>query len=202
MIVTQKLVEEINGLVANESLILGIDKSMPALLGESAENVVVLSIEFDVVLVEVVEKVFRAKDFGDFDQLVTVAVPVEEWLLPKNHACKHSAQRPHVQAIVVLLKVDQQLGTLEVPASVKISDSAQSSLELANLRDSDVVLGPCMVKFRQTPVNQAQLSVLMIDHNVMRLDIPVHDAFAVTEVKGFEKLIDVISHVVVLKLGV
>lgn len=42
----------------------------------------------------------------------------------------------------------------------------------------------------------------MIDHNVMRLDITVHDAFAVAEVQGFEQLEDVVPYVVVLELGV
>ena len=42
----------------------------------------------------------------------------------------------------------------------------------------------------------------MIDHDVVRLDITVHDAFAVAEVKGLEQLEDVVPYVVVLELGV
>lgn len=42
----------------------------------------------------------------------------------------------------------------------------------------------------------------MIDHNVMRLDISVHDAFTVAVVQRLEKLVYVVPHVVVLKLGV
>jgi hypothetical protein len=42
----------------------------------------------------------------------------------------------------------------------------------------------------------------MIDHNVMRLNISVHDAFAVAEVEGLEELKYVVPHVVVLELGV
>jgi hypothetical protein len=42
----------------------------------------------------------------------------------------------------------------------------------------------------------------MIDHNVMGLDITVHNSFAVAEVQGLEQLEDVVSHVVVLELGV
>lgn len=42
----------------------------------------------------------------------------------------------------------------------------------------------------------------MIDHNVMRLDITVHDSFAVAEVQGLEQLEDVVSYVVVLEFGV
>ena len=42
----------------------------------------------------------------------------------------------------------------------------------------------------------------MIDHNVMRLDVAVHDAFAVAEVQCFEQLVDVVAHVVILEFGV
>jgi hypothetical protein len=34
----------------------------------------------------------------------------------------------------------------------------------------------------------SHLPVLMVDHNVMRLDISVHDALAVAEVQRLEKL--------------
>lgn len=46
------------------------------------------------------------------------------------------------------------------------------------------------------------LSVLMIDHNVMRLHISVHDALAVTEVQGLEEFVDVESDVEVREFGV
>ena len=45
-------------------------------------------------------------------------------------------------------------------------------------------------------------SVLMIDHNVMRLDVSVHDAFAVAEVQRLEQLVDVEPNVEVVELGV
>jgi hypothetical protein len=42
----------------------------------------------------------------------------------------------------------------------------------------------------------------MIDHNVMRFDVSVHDAFAVTEVQRFQQLIDVESDVVIHESGI
>jgi hypothetical protein len=42
----------------------------------------------------------------------------------------------------------------------------------------------------------------MIDHNVMRLDITVHDAFAVAVVERLEQFENVVSYVIVLELGV
>lgn len=48
----------------------------------------------------------------------------------------------------------------------------------------------------------AHLPLLMVDHNVVRLDITVHDAFAVTVVQSLQQLEDVVPYVVVLELGV
>lgn len=76
-----------------------------------------------------------------------------------------------------------------------------------------------MVKLGQTPINQAELdhvswrisnrtagetylSVLMIDHNVMRFHISVHDALAVTEIKCLEEFEDVVSNIEIVEFGV
>ena len=80
-----------------------------------------------------------------------------------------------------------------------------------------------MVEFGETPVDQPKLSesqwplrrkkdragaraayfsVLMVDHNVMRLHVAVHDALAVTVVQSLEELKNVVPHVVVLELGI
>lgn len=42
----------------------------------------------------------------------------------------------------------------------------------------------------------------MIDHNVMRFHIAVHDALAVTEVQRLEKLEDVVPDINILELGI
>lgn len=54
-----------------------------------------------------------------------------------------------------------------------------------------------MVELCQTPVNQPQLSLLVIDHNVVRLDISVHDAFGVAEIESLEQFKDVVPDIVV-----
>ena len=47
------------------------------------------------------------------------------------------------------------------------------------------------VKVSETPVDELQLAALVVNHDVARLDIPVHDAFGVRIVKSFEQLIHV-----------
>ena len=58
------------------------------------------------------------------------------------------------------------------------------------------------VSFEISGGEMACLSVLMIDHNVMRLHIAVHNALAVAEVEGLEELEDVVPHVDVVEFGV
>jgi hypothetical protein len=113
---------------------------MPRLLRVSAEYVVVLRIQLDIVLVEVIEQVFSAQYLRNLDKLIRVAVAVEKWFSPEDHRCKHGAQRPHVQRVVVFLEIDQQFRSLEVTRS-----------------NANVVLSTGVVKLSKTPVDQSQL---------------------------------------------
>lgn len=198
VIVAQQLVEEVNGLIGHEALVLRCDEAVPGLLLEAAENVVVLGIELYLVLVEVLEQLVSAKDLGNLNKLVGIALTVEKGLLAKNHGRKHGAETPHVKAVVVFLEVDEQFGSLKVAGC-----------------DSDVVFGSRMVELGQTPIDEtelerniskskhcgfpcsegAYLAVLMINHDIVWLDIAVHDALAVTEVQGFEELKNIVANV-------
>lgn len=46
------------------------------------------------------------------------------------------------------------------------------------------------------------LSVLMVDHNVVRLDVSVHDAFTVAVVKRLQQLKDVVTNIDVVEFRV
>ena len=48
-----------------------------------------------------------------------------------------------------------------------------------------------MIELRQTPVNQPQSSVFMINHNIVRLHIPVHDPHTVTVVQSPQQLVKI-----------
>ena len=71
-------------------------------------------VQFDLILVQILVELFSAEHLGYSDQLVVVVVTVKERLLPENHGGEHAAQGPHVQAVVVHLVVNEQLGSLEV----------------------------------------------------------------------------------------
>ena len=124
-----------------------------------------MRVELDLVLFEIGEELVGAEDLADLDELIVVVVPMEEgflaedlrrrndmggwrlgWVrgLAAHHGREHAAQAPHVEAVVVLLEVDEQLGALEVTR-----------------RDTDIVGCSWMIEFRQTPVDQAELRTLI-----------------------------------------
>ncbi len=137
VIVAQQLVEEVNGLVGYEALVLRRDKAVPGLFLEAAEDVVVLGVELNFVLVEVLKELVGAKNLGNLDKLVGVALTVEEGLLAEDHGRKHGTETPHVKAVVVLLEVDKQFGPFKVTGC-----------------DSDVVFGSRVVELGQAPVDE------------------------------------------------
>lgn len=94
------------------------------------------------------------------------------------HAGKHATQAPHVETVIVLLKVDEQFGALEVARG-----------------DPYVVFCVGVIVFSEAPVNKPELSLLVINHDVVRFHISVHNTARVAEVEGLEQLGDVVAHV-------
>jgi hypothetical protein len=45
-------------------------------------------------------------------------------------------------------------------------------------------------------------SILMVDHNVMRLYVSMHDSLAMAVIQALEQLVDVVSNIDVVELGV
>ena len=61
----------------------------------------------------------------------------------------------------------------------------------------DIVLLSWMVELGEPPVDESELPVLMVDHNIVWFDVPVHDAHAVAVVQGLEELVQVVPDVIV-----
>ena len=56
-----------------------------------------------------------------------------------------------------------------------------------------------MIKFSQTPINQSQFTVGMIDHDVVRFDVAVHDALGMTEIKCLQDLEHIVANIEIVK---
>lgn len=170
---------------------------MPALPRKSPQYVIILSVKLDVVPIQVLEEFFGTKNLGNLDQLIRIAVPVKERLLAEDHRRKHGTQRPHVERVIIFLKIHQQLRSLEISRGYP-----------------HIVFGAWMVQLGEPPIDQSQLSsrkpsldhlteqsrylpLFVVDHDVMWLHVPMHDALAMAEVEGFEKLKDIVTDVIV-----
>lgn len=54
-----------------------------------------------------------------------------------------------------------------------------------------------MVELGETPVDETELSLLMIYHDIVGLHVPMHDAIGMTEIQSLEQLEYVISNIVI-----
>ena len=178
MIVAEKLRHKINRLIRDKVLVVRRDELLPGLLGMPTKNAIEVRIEFEVVGVKVVEELFGSQNFGNLNQLVVVVVTVEEGFLAKDHARKHASETPHVQRVVVLLQIDQEFGPFEVSGGYP-----------------HVVFTPRVVELCQTPINEAQLALLVVDHDIMWFDITVHDTVGMAIVQSLEQLEDIETNI-------
>lgn len=92
MVITEKFVKEVECFRANKALVLRIDERMPRLLRVPRQEIVILRVQLDIVLVQVLEELIGTKNLGDLNELIGVAVSMEEWLLPEDHRGKHGTQ--------------------------------------------------------------------------------------------------------------
>lgn len=88
VVVDEHLREEVEGVLAAEGLVLGLDELVPGLHGHSqvilkvlAKHLDELLIELEVILLHIFVKVVGSENLGDLHELVSVAVPHEEGLL-------------------------------------------------------------------------------------------------------------------------
>ena len=184
VVVPQHLAQQVKSLVTHQLVVLRVDELGPWLArdGVLGEDVFVVGVESESILVEVSVELLRAEDLGNLDELVVVITALEEGLTLEDHTCKHAAQRPDIKRVVVGLEVNKELGSLEVSGS-----------------DAHVVLLVRVVELGQTPINEAQLAVRVVNHDVVRLHVTVHNALRVAIVESFEDLKHVEANVEVVE---
>mmetsp|Transcript_14153 Transcript_14153/g.26511 ORF Transcript_14153/g.26511 Transcript_14153/m.26511 type:complete len:211 (+) Transcript_14153:202-834(+) len=185
MIVHQHPVYEIQHVQTHQMLILGSYELRPRFSRMPAQNVVKVRVQFLIVLVQIGEQAICAKHASDFHKLVVIVLAVEERLLAEYHARQHAPQTPNVQGVIIQLQVDQKLGTLVVSGG-----------------DSDIVLSVRVIKLGEAPINEPKFPVLVVNHDIVRLDVPVHDPLRMAVVESPENLEDVVADVVIGECGI
>ena len=178
MVVAKQFGDKVNGVIRDKMLILRTNELVPRLFRVASQNAVKVRIQLEIIRIQVVEELFCAEHFGNLHQLVVVIMAVKERFLSEDHSSKHASQAPHVERIVVLLQVHQQFRSLEVSRS-----------------NSDIVLSSRVVKLCESPVNEAQLPLLVVNHDVVWLHVPMHDPVGMTIIESLEELKDVEANV-------
>lgn len=178
VVVPQHPVEQVDRLIGHQLVILGRDELGPRLALVLTQDVVVVRVQLQLVLVDVGEQFLSAQDFGNFYELVIVVLTLEKGFLLEYHAGEHAAERPNVQRVIIDLQVDEELGALEIAGG-----------------DAHIVLLSRVVELGQTPVDEAQLAILVVDHNVVGLHIPVNHALRVAVVQRLQHFVDVVADV-------
>ena len=128
-----------------------------------------MRVECQPVFIQVGVQILSAKDLGNLDELIVIVATLEEWFSLKDHARKHAAEGPDIERVVVGLHINEELGALEVAASY-----------------AHIVLLARMVELSQAPVDKAELAVGVVNHDIVRFYIAVHDALAVAVVERFQ----------------
>lgn len=84
MIITKQFVQKVDCGIRHKSLVLRRNKFAPGLARISAENLVILHIQLQIILFQVRKQLIGAKHASNLDQLVIVVVTMEEWLLAED----------------------------------------------------------------------------------------------------------------------
>ena len=166
VIVPQQPVKKADGISVGQMLIFGRHKLLPRRARVATENCVEFAVEPHTVFVEISKEHISAQHTCNLDKLIVVVMAMKKRLPLEDERGEHATQAPHVEAVVVLLKIDEELWSFEISAGY-----------------TDVVLQSRVIELSQTPVNEAKLLLLMVDHDVMGLHISVYDALRVTELK-------------------
>ena len=134
------------------------------------------------VATHVFNEVLRAHRVNYLDQLIVVVRALEEGVHFKEETSEGASHSPHIQRVVVLLVLDEQLGAFVVAGG-----------------HTHVVVILGLVKVGQPPIDQSQVSVIVVDYDVERLHVAVHDAMHVRVLKSLEDHVGVQPDIHVIK---
>ena len=126
-----------------------------------------LRVDRNPILPHVFAQFVAAHYFHYLRQLVRAVLPLEERLQLEDDPSEEAPKAPHVQRIVVEAVLEEDFGRLEETGG-----------------DPDVVLFAKVVELSETPVDNLELLVGMVNDDVLRLDVAVDYASGMGIVKG------------------
>lgn len=116
----------------------------------------------ELVASHVVQQGLGSHDVHDFHKLVIVVLSLKESVHFEHEASERAANCPHVERVIVLFVLDEELGALVIARC-----------------DTHIIFLLRLVEICEAPVDQAQVAIIVVNHNVERLHVTMHDAVKV-----------------------
>jgi hypothetical protein len=126
-----------------------------------------IGIQREIILPHVLQQVVCAEDLSHFDKLIIVVISVKEWILLEDDLSHGASSTPNIKGIMISAVIDKQFGSFVVSRG-----------------NSDVVLLVGEIEIGEAPVNDPQFFLLIVEHDILRLDVSVHDTMRVTVVES------------------
>lgn len=126
------------------------------------------------VLPHVILQVLSAHNIDDFDKLVVVVSSLEERICLEHEPGEGASDSPHVKGVVVFLVFNKEFWSLVIATC-----------------NSHVVLILWLVEIGKTPIDQAQVSVIMVNDDIERFYISMHNSMDVRVLQSFQYFVGV-----------
>lgn len=141
-----------------------------------------ICIQSEIVFPHIFKQVVSTQYFGDLNELIIIVFAKKEGILLENYFCHGASCTPNVERVVILHIIHEKLRPLIVPRS-----------------DSDIVGLVWHIEVGEAPIYHPKLLSFVVKHQILWLDIPVHDALGMTIVQSLKELIHVVSNILVIK---
>jgi len=156
------------------------DETVPRFTSLACEQLKERSIKGKIVLHKELYKIISTKDTNNLNKLIAIITTMEEGLTTEDDSSEHTTKRPHIQTVVIVLKINKKLWTFEVTRG-----------------NTDIVECAWEIKLCKSPVDKTQSTTLVIDHNVMRFNITMHNTTGMTVIQSTKKLEDVVTNIMI-----
>lgn len=181
-IVHKHFIEQVYGFGGASVLVAVGNESFEGSLFRRLDELRDLLGEVELVSAQIFFKVVSSHYADNASHLVIVVTSLKEGVDVEKHSSEGTSQRPDIKRVVVLAVFHQEFRAFVISAS-----------------DTYVILSVRLVKIGQSPVDNTEVSLLMVNNNIQGLDIAMHDSVAMSVVEGFQDFINVESDVQVVK---
>ena len=183
-IVDEHLIQEIDSIRGDSAVVVHVNKGFKGHCVCVLNQLHELLWHVEAVFPHVVLQVLSAHYINDFYQLIVVVSSFKERICLEHETSQRASDRPHVQRIVVFLVFYKKFRSLVIATC-----------------NPNIVFVFRLVEVCQSPIDQTQISLVVVNHNVQGLHISVHDSMDMRILQCFQHLVGVQSDVHVVEFA-